>query len=130
MFWHDAGRLTLEIGTPLAAVRLLTWLVALFGNERISKRAMSLLRRTPSDHKHPVRNASQPPNPSFLIFTPEGRKTSVAEVGPREFLDFASTGPEANDDPTTFRTCGPPAKATDLILGSHHEAQETVSPVR
>lgn len=47
MLWHDAGHAAFLIGIPFAAVRVLTWLVALFGSERLSKRAMSLLRRRP-----------------------------------------------------------------------------------
>lgn len=53
MFWHDLGRLALEVGTPLAAIRVLTWLVALFGSERLSRRAMSLLRRIPKNRARP-----------------------------------------------------------------------------
>jgi len=44
MIWHDAGRLAWQVGTPLAAVRVVTWLAALFGSERLSRRAMQLLR--------------------------------------------------------------------------------------
>lgn len=47
MPWRDVGQLAFELGTPLATVRALTWLVALFGNDRLSTRAMSLLRRRP-----------------------------------------------------------------------------------
>jgi len=45
MIWHSAGSFVLQIGTPLAAVRILAWLVALFGGEPFSGRAMLLLRR-------------------------------------------------------------------------------------
>ena len=47
MIWHSAGSFVLQIGTPFAAVRVLAWLVALFGSEPFSRRAMLLLRRRP-----------------------------------------------------------------------------------
>ena len=47
MPWHVVAHLVFGIGAPLVTVRALTWLVALFGNDRLSGRAMSLLRRRP-----------------------------------------------------------------------------------
>lgn len=51
MIWHSAGSFVLQVGTPLAAVRVLAWLVALFGSEPFSRRAMLLLRRRLPSHE-------------------------------------------------------------------------------
>jgi hypothetical protein len=107
MFWHDAGRLAFQIGTPLAAIRVLTWLVALFGSERLSKRAMSLLHRKAPDHEHPVQDAAQCCTPPVLILTPSARKTLVTKVSSREFDDFGPTWPVTKDNPKVFRSGGP-----------------------
>ncbi len=127
MILHDAVRLALQIGTPLAAVRVLTWLVALFGSDRLSKRATLLLRRRSPDHEHSAQDAEQTGVRPVFNFTPSTRKTLVAEISYGDFDHFGPPGRETKDDPKAFRSDGPRAtKATDLILEPTPAAKETI----
>jgi hypothetical protein len=127
MIWHEATRLAFQIGTPLAAVRVLTWLVALFGRDRLSNRAMMLLRRRPPDHGDSVLGTEQAGVLPVLIFTPAARKRLIPEVTCGEFDNSGPPSPETKDDPKAFRNGRPTAtKATDLILEPIREAQRTV----
>jgi hypothetical protein len=91
MLWHDAGRLAFQIATPLAAIRILTWLVALFGSDRLSKRAMSLLRRRAPAHEDSSGGTRQTSLTPVLSFIPAARKTFVADVDSGQSDDVGPT---------------------------------------
>lgn len=96
MLWHDAGRLAFQIATPLAAIRILTviamtWLVALFGSDRLSKRAMSLLRRRAPGHEDSSRGTRQTSLTPVFSFITAARKTFVADVNSGQSDDVGPT---------------------------------------
>ena len=124
VIWHEVGLLALQVGTPLASVRVLTWIVALFGSERLSKRAMLLLRRRPPDHKHPVQDAEQAG--VLPLFTPTARRALVTEVSYEEPGDSRPPGPETKDYPEARNGAPRATSATDLILEPTWQARKTV----
>jgi hypothetical protein len=88
MFWDNVLRLACQICGSLAGVRALTWLVALFGSERLSKRAMSLLRRKPANYRRPTTGAKH--NSGALILKTSTAEELVTEVGATDFDDVGS----------------------------------------
>jgi hypothetical protein len=47
MVWREGAALVIRLGSPMVLIGAITWLVALFGSNRYSERAMRLLRRPP-----------------------------------------------------------------------------------